>query len=42
LPFIYRWQRALFGQWAELDDATVRCPHCGSSLVARKENKPRT
>jgi transposase-like protein len=42
LPFLYRWQRALFGQWEEIDDATVRCPHCGSSLVARKENKPRT
>jgi transposase-like protein len=42
LPFVYRWQRALFGQWEELDDAAVRCPHCGSSLVARKEKKPRT
>jgi transposase-like protein len=42
LPFVYRWQRALFGQWEEIDDAAVRCPHCGSSLVARKENKPRT
>ena len=42
LPFVYRWQRTLFGQWEEIDDAAVRCPHCGSSLVARKENKPRT
>jgi len=42
LPFVYRWQRALFGQWEEIEDATVRCPHCGSCLVARKENKPRT
>jgi len=42
LPFVYRWQRALFGQWEEIDEATVRCPHCGSGLVARKENKPRT
>ncbi|MGD9148384.1 MAG: hypothetical protein PVI80_22665, partial [Anaerolineae bacterium] len=42
LPFVYRWQRALFGQWEEMDEATVRCPHCGSCLVARKENKPRT
>ena len=42
LPFVYRWQRALFGQWEEIDDATVRCPHCGSCLVARKENKPQS
>jgi transposase-like protein len=42
LPFVYRWQRALFGQWAEIEDTMVRCPHCGSGLVARKENKPRT
>lgn len=42
LPFAYRLQRALFGQWEEIDDDTVRCPHCGSSLVSRKENTPRT
>lgn len=42
LPFVYRWQRALFGQWQEIEVATVRCPHCGSGLVVRKENKPRT
>jgi len=41
LPFVYRWQRALFGQWEEIEGATVRCPHCGTSLVARKENTPR-
>jgi transposase-like protein len=41
LPFAYRLQRALFGQWEEIDDGSVRCPHCGSSLVARKENTPR-
>lgn len=41
LPFVYRWQRALFRQWEEIDDATIRCPHCGSSLISRKENKPR-
>jgi transposase-like protein len=41
LPFAYRLQRALFGQWEEIDDATMRCPHCGSSLVARKGNTPR-
>jgi transposase-like protein len=41
LPFAYRLQRALFGQWEEIDDGPVRCPHCGSSLVSRKENTPR-
>jgi transposase-like protein len=41
LPFAYRLQRVLFGQWEEIDDGQVRCPHCGSSLVARKENTPR-
>ena len=41
LPLAYRLQRALFGQWEEIDDGTVRCPHCGSSLVARKGNTPR-
>jgi transposase-like protein len=42
LPFVYRWQRALFGQWHEIEESRVHCPHCGSGLVARKENKPRT
>jgi transposase-like protein len=41
LPLVYRLQQALFGQWEEIDDGTVRCPHCGSSLVSRKENTPR-
>jgi transposase-like protein len=41
LPFAYRLQQALFGQWEEIGDDTVRCPHCGSCLVARKENTPR-
>jgi len=42
LPFAYRLQQALLGQWEEIDDSLVRCPHCGSSVVARKENTPRT
>jgi len=41
LPFSYRLQQVLFGQWEEIDDEGVRCPHCGSGLVARKENTPR-
>jgi transposase-like protein len=42
LPFAYRLQQILFGQWEEVDDGSVRCPHCGSCLVARKENTPRS
>jgi transposase-like protein/DNA-directed RNA polymerase subunit RPC12/RpoP len=42
LPLAYRLQQALFGQWDETDDSAVRCPHCGSSRVARKENTPRS
>jgi len=42
LPLAYRLQRALFGQWEEIDDDSVRCPYCGSSPVSRKENTPRT
>lgn len=41
LPCAYRLQQALFGQWEEIEDSPVRCPHCGSNRVARKENKPR-
>ena len=42
LPFAYRLRQVLFGQWEETDDDAVRCPHCGSGLVARKENAPRS
>jgi len=42
LPFAYRLQQALFGQWDEIDGTGVCCPHCGSSQVACKENKPRS
>ncbi|RLG43845.1 MAG: hypothetical protein DRN81_05740 [Thermoproteota archaeon] len=41
MPFVYRLQQALFGQWEESDADAVNCPHCGSRQVARKENKPR-
>jgi len=41
LPYAYHLQQALFGQWEEIDDGSIRCPHCGSDLVRRKENKPR-
>lgn len=41
LPYAYQLQRALFGQWEEIDDSSIRCPHCGSKVVGRKENEPR-
>jgi transposase-like protein len=41
LPYAYHLQQMLFGQWEEIDDGSIRCPHCGSDLVRRKENKPR-
>jgi transposase-like protein len=41
LPFSYRLQQVFFGQWQEVDDGSIRCSHCGSALVARKENTPR-
>ena len=31
-PFAYRLQRAIFGQWEEIDDGQVLCPHCGPVL----------
>ena len=42
LPFAYRMQQVLFGQWKEVDDSAVHCPHCGSDLVSRKEHTPRS
>jgi transposase-like protein len=41
LPYAYRLRQALFGQWEEIYDDSIRCPHCGSDLVSRKGNKPR-
>jgi transposase-like protein len=41
LPYAYRLQQLLFGQWQDLKDGKVRCPHCGSTLVACKEHQPR-
>jgi transposase-like protein len=41
LPYAYQLQHALFGQWVESDDGSIRCPHCGSDLVRRKELEPR-
>ncbi len=41
LPYAYRLQRALFGQWDKVDDDSVCCPQCGSQQVRRKGNTPR-
>lgn len=41
LPYAYQLQRALFGQWEEVHDGSIHCPHCGSDLVRRKEHQPR-
>jgi transposase-like protein len=41
LPYAYHLQQMLFGQWEEIDDGSIRCPHCGSHLVRRKENNSR-
>ncbi|MEA3340616.1 MAG: hypothetical protein U9R15_11670, partial [Chloroflexota bacterium] len=41
LPYAYQLQRALFGQWQEIDDGCTRCPHCGTDRVRRKGTKPR-
>ena len=41
LPYAYQLQHALFGQWEEVDDGSIRCPHCGSNLVRRKGQEPR-
>ncbi|MBS1252724.1 MAG: hypothetical protein MAG451_01766 [Anaerolineales bacterium] len=40
LPLAYRWQQALFGQWQEMEDGSVQCPHCGGSQVSGKGHKP--
>ncbi len=41
LPLVGQGQQALFGHWQDLEAESVRCPHCGLSVVARKENTPR-
>ena len=31
----------LFGQWEDVGDGSVRCPHCGTIHVRRKSRQPR-
>lgn len=42
LPWAYRLQQFLCGDWRTLDDGCIRCPHCGSEQVRRKSRKGRT
>lgn len=41
LPWLYRLEQLLFGQWSLLDDEQVHCLYCGSNQVARKSKQPR-
>jgi transposase-like protein len=41
LPWGYRLQQVLCGEWALVDDGSVQCPHCGSEQVRRKSRKAR-
>jgi len=41
LPWLFRVERWLFGQWELVDDGQVRCIYCGTTKVARKSRKGR-
>jgi transposase-like protein len=41
LPWAYRLQQVLCGDWDAVDDGHIHCPHCGSSQVRRKSRSPR-
>ena len=41
LPWLLRVERVVFGHWEEVLDATICCPDCGSTQVARKSRKGR-
>jgi len=41
LPWAYRLQQVLFGQWEDISDGSVRCCHCGTVHVRRKSGQPR-
>jgi transposase-like protein len=42
LPWGYRLQHLLCGDWEQLEAGSIRCPHCGSDQVRRKSCKPRS
>jgi transposase-like protein len=41
LPWAWRLQHLLCGDWQSVDDGSVGCPHCGSSQVRRKSRQGR-
>ena len=41
LPWPFRMERLLFGQWEWVEKGTVRCIYCGTTDVSRKSRKPR-
>ena len=41
LPWLWRREQLLFGDWQTLTDGQVRCPACGSDQVGRKSATPR-
>lgn len=41
LPWGYRLQLILCGDWELVEDGSVRCPHCGTAHVRRKSRKGR-
>ena len=40
-PWLFQAEHWLFGEWQQVDNNTVRCPHCGSEHVAVKSKQPR-
>lgn len=41
LPWGYRLQQVLCGDWEHLETGKIECPHCGSEQVRRKSRKGR-
>ncbi len=41
LPWLLEVEQVVFGQWAMMEDDTIRCPSCHSTHIARKSRTPR-
>jgi transposase-like protein len=41
LPWLLQVEQILFGQWARVQDDTIRCPECNSAHIVRKSRNPR-
>jgi len=41
LPWLLKVEQVLFGQWAMVEEDTIRCPSCNSTQIARKSRTPR-